>query len=400
MKYGAIVLGVALVLLLTLGGVSFFQRPASPAIHASGTIEATEADVSPKVQGRLIALRVRDGAVVRKGEAIALLEQTTPTLTAEQAHANVAAAQAQVTAAQAAYDLQSSAYQTQVDQATEGVEIAQANVGQAGETLGIETHAASLQIDQARAQLASARSTYERAKVELARSKSLAASGDVPQRTLDDATAQYQAAAAQLQVAQDAVSLAQANERNVRIRELGVQSSRSQHLQSVSALRAAQDQQQMVSQRRAQLLAAKAQLAQARAAAGLAGDQLSETQMRAPFDGFIVSHNFEVGDLISPGAAVMTIADLRHPYLYVYVNETDIPRIKTGIRADVTIDGMPNRTFTGRVTEIGSSAEFTPENVQTREQRIEYLVFRVKIQFADTSGTLKPGLPADAVFHV
>lgn len=400
MKYAAIVLGLVLVAALILWGSTLFKAHRAAGIHASGTIEATESDVASKVQGRLITLRVRDGAKVRAGDTIAVLEQLTPALSADQARANVSAAQAQVAAAQAAYDLQSSIYQTQLDQAGQGVQIAQANLGQAGETLGIETHAVSLRIDQAKAQLSSAQSAYARAKVELARSKALTATGDLPQRSLDDATAQYQAAAAQLQNARDAVALAHADERNVRIRELGVQSSRSQHLQSVAALQAARDQQQMVAQRHAQLLSAQAQLMQARAASGLAGDQLRETRLRAPFNGSIVSHNFEVGDLVAPGAAVMTIADLQHPYLYVYVNETDVPRIKTGMRADVTIDGMPDRTFTGTVTEIGSSAEFTPENVQTREQRIEYLVFRVKIQFTDTTGTLKPGLPADAVFHV
>ena len=78
-----------------------------------------------------------------------------------------------------------------------------------------------------------------------------------------------------------------------------------------------------------------------------------------------------------------------------------MPRIKTGMHADVTIDGMPGRTFTGdgdRDQQRPRSSR--PENVQTKEQRIEYLVFRVKIQFTDTTGSLKPGLPADAVIHV
>jgi hypothetical protein len=51
------------------------------------------------------------------------------------------------------------------------------------------------------------------------------------------------------------------------------------------------------------------------------------------------------------------------------------------------------------VTEISNTAEFTPENVQTKQERIEYLVFRVKLQFTDTTGSLKPGLPVDAVIH-
>ena len=96
----------------------------------------------------------------------------------------------------------------------------------------------------------------------------------------------------------------------------------------------------------------------------------------------------------------MTVGDLAHPYVYVYVSETDLPHVRLGTRADLSIDGMPGRTFAGTVTEISNTAEFTPENVQTKQERIEYLVFRVKIQFTDTTGSLKPGLPADAVIAI
>lgn len=387
---------LAIVVVLAL----LFRPHASAGIQASGTIEATQSDVAAKVQGRLLRLLVQDGAAVRKGQVVAVLEQTTPALSVDQARANVDAASAQATNAQAAFELQRDTYSMQVAQAGEGVSIARANLGQAAQTLEIETSAAVLRVDQAQAQLYAARSAYSRAATELARTRSLVRSGDEPQRMLDDATAQYQTASAQLRAARDEVAMAQTNRRNVQIRRFGVQASGSAQRQTAAALDQATAQSQLIRQRQAQLLAAMAQLAQARAGLALAQEQVRETRLTAPFDGYIVSHNFEVGDLISPGSAVMTIADLRHPYLYVYVNETDLPRVKTGMRADVTIDGMNARSYTGTVTEIANSAEFTPENVQTREQRIEYLVFRIKIQFADTTGTLKPGLPADAVLRV
>lgn len=392
----------ALVVLVIAGALAFtlLNPRASEGIQASGTIEAVQSNLSPKVQGRLAFVRVRDGQPVRKGQILAVLEQTTPSLGLQQARANVDAASAQASAAEAAYALQRDTYQTQVAQAGEGVAIAQANLGQAGETLGIETQAAALRVDQARAQLDAAQSAYVRANTELTRMRNLAGSGDEPQRALDDATAQYHAASAQLQAARDDLALAQANRRNVRIRQLSMIASGSAQRQSVASLNAAQAQDSLVEQRYAQLTAARAQLAQARAALALAEDQVSETQIRAPFDGYVVSHNFEAGDLVPPGAAVVTIADLHHPYVYVYVNEIDLPRIKAGMHADVTVDGLPDRSYRGTITEIASSAEFTPENVQTKEQRVEYLVFRVKIQFTDTSGALKPGLPADAVIRV
>jgi HlyD family secretion protein len=393
-----LVIAAAIIAALIAGFIVSRMRPVG-AIEGSGTIEATESDLSPKVQGRLVALRVRDGDRVRKGQVLALLEQRNPKLNLDQARANVASALAQVAAAQAAYDLQKSTYATTLAQAGEGVSIAQSNLGQAGENLGIETRAASLAVDQAQAQLAAAESTYKHAETNLSRARNLAGTGDIPQRALDDATNERATAAAQLRAARDALALAEANRRNVKIRELGVRASRSQSRQSIASLESAKAGEQLVTQRRAQVLTAQAQLAQARAALALAQDQVGETQIVSPFDGYVVSHNFEVGNLIQPGSAVLTVGDLAHPYLNVYISESNLPHVKTGMNADVTIDGMPGRTFTGTVTEISNTAEFTPENVQTKQERIEYLVFRVKIQFSDTTGTLKPGLPADAVFH-
>ncbi|MGZ3517290.1 MAG: HlyD family secretion protein [Vulcanimicrobiaceae bacterium] len=392
--------GVLLAVAAVAASLRIRLLPISNTIEASGTIEVTQSDVSPKVGGRLVALRVKDGDPVKRGQVIAVLERLVPALNLDQARAGVAAALAQVAAAQAAYNLQKTTYTTTLSQANEGVSIAQSYLGQAGENLGIETNATSLAVDQALAQLAAAQSTYHHAEVNLVRARSLASTGDVPQQALDDAANQYASAGAQLQAAHDALALAQANRRNVQIRRLGVLASRSQQRQSVSALDSAKAEQEVTVQRHAQMLVAQGQLAQARAALGLAEDQVRETRITAPFDGYVISHNVEVGDLIGPGSAVMTIGDLTHPYVYVYVSETDVPRIKTGMRADVAVDGLPGRTFTGNVTQTGTTAEFTPENVQTKEQRIEYLVFRIRIQFTDTTGTLKPGLPVDATIHV
>jgi multidrug resistance efflux pump len=394
-------LAVVLVAAALVVAARFWPRPVpAPVIAASGTIEATESDISPKVQGRLAELRVRDGDPVRKGQIVAVLEQVDPTLDLDQARANVLAAEAQVASAQAAYALQRDTYGTSLAQAGSGVRIAGSRLGQAGEDLGIERKAATLGVDSANAQVAAARSAAAHAQTDLARARALVRTGDVAQQVLDDAVNAAATADAQLRAANDGLALARANGRNVNVRELDVSASRSQVNQSVAALQSAQAEWELVNERRAQVAAAQGALGQTRAALRLAEDRVRETQLVAPYDGFVVSHNDEVGDLVQPGTAVMTIGDLVHPYLYVYVSETDLPRVKTGSRADVAIDGMPGRTYAGTVTEIGSSAEFTPENVQTKDERIEYLVFQVKIQFTDKSRTLKPGLPADATIHV
>jgi multidrug resistance efflux pump len=221
-----LILLAAIVVAVVAGALLSHLRPIA-GIEASGTIEATESDLSPKVQGRLVDLRVRDGDKVKKGQVVAVLERLDPALNLDQARANVAAALAQVATAQAAYDLQKSSYGPTLAQASEGVSIAQSSLGEAGENLAIETHTVSLAIDQARAQLAAAQATYEHAKVDLARARGLVGTGDIPQQALDDATNGYATAAAQLHAAHDALALAQANRRNVQIRELGVRASRS-----------------------------------------------------------------------------------------------------------------------------------------------------------------------------
>ena len=392
------VAAAAVIVAIAVGVVLHLQSPGG--VQASGTIEATQSDVAPKVLGRLISLRVQDGDAVKKGQIVAVLEQVQPGFNLQQARAAVAAAGAQVRAAQAAYDLQLKTYGTDLTQAQSSVGIAGSRVGQAGENLGIQIPAAALAIDQARAQLIAAQANYDHASVNIARAKSLVATGDAPKQSLDDATNAYQGASAQLQAAKDALALALANQRNVEVRRLDVTSSRYQQRQSQAALQSVEAERQLVEQRHAQLLAARDQLAQARAALGIAQDQVQETKLVAPFDGFVISHNFEVGDLVQPAAAVLTIGDLSHPYVYVYVSETDMPRVKLGTKADVMLDGLPKKTFVGTVTEISNTAEFTPENVQTKEERVQYLVFRIKIQFTDTTGSLKPGLPADAVIQV
>jgi len=377
--------------------VNEFAR--SSTIQASGTLEATQSDISPKVEGRLIDLRVQDGDAVKRGQVVAVMESVDPRLDLAQARANVNSATAQVAVAQAAYELQNDTYRTTLAQAGEGVSIAHSRLGQANENFGIANQTATLGVDQAQAQLAAAQAAYDRAQIDFHRAQSLAATGDVSQQVLDDATAEQKNASAQLQIAKDALATARANLSNVTVRALDVAASQQAHQQSIASLQDAEAEHRLVVQRHAQLLAAQAQLAQTRAALGLAQDRVRETKLVAPFTGFVISHNFENGDLIEPGSPVLTVGDLVHPYAYVYVAESDLPRVKTGARAQIAIDGIPGRQFEGTVTEINDAAEFTPENVQTKEERIEYLVFRVKLQFTDTTGLLKPGLPIDAVIH-
>ena len=79
----------------------------------------------------------------------------------------------------------------------------------------------------------------------------------------------------------------------------------------------------------------------------------------------------------------------------LYVNEIDLGRVKLGQKVEVKIDSYPDKIFDGKVTYISSSAEFTPKNIQSKEDRSK-LVFGVKAEINNAEKILKPGMPADA----
>ncbi len=145
-----------------------------------------------------------------------------------------------------------------------------------------------------------------------------------------------------------------------------------------------------------QIAAAEAQVAQARANERQIEVQLGKTILTAPRAGIILSRAIHEGEQASPGAALMTIGSLDTVRLTVYIGETDIGRVRQGQQVDVTVDSFPGRTFKGTVTFISQEAQFTPRNVQTKDERTT-TVFAVRVELANPDHALKPGMPADGV---
>ncbi|HOW85189.1 MAG TPA: efflux RND transporter periplasmic adaptor subunit [Candidatus Aminicenantes bacterium] len=147
-----------------------------------------------------------------------------------------------------------------------------------------------------------------------------------------------------------------------------------------------------------EIQAAEARLAQARAAADLLAKTIADCAITAPAGGIVTHKALEAGELVSPGATVVTVSALDSVYVMIYLPEREVGRIRLGDAAEIEIDSYPGRPFPGRITYISPEAEFTPKNVQTREDRIK-LVFGVKVEIENREGLLKPGLPADAVLR-
>jgi HlyD family secretion protein len=123
--------------------------------------------------------------------------------------------------------------------------------------------------------------------------------------------------------------------------------------------------------------------------------RLSYTVLRAPFNGIVLVRQAELGEVVSPGTPIVTLADLDHIWLRVYLPETDLGKVHWGQEVEVRTDTYPGRQYQGRVSVISSEAEFTPKSVQTEKERVT-LVYRIKVDVENPNHELKPGMPADA----
>jgi HlyD family secretion protein len=140
---------------------------------------------------------------------------------------------------------------------------------------------------------------------------------------------------------------------------------------------------------------AQAGVAQAEAALATLQTQMAKLTLYAPAAGIITSRAIHEGEMAGPGVTLLTLADIDKVKLTVYIPEDKIGRVKLGQRVMAEVDSYPGKEYPGEVVYISPSAEFTPKNVQTKEERVN-TVFAVKVQLDNPAHELKPGMPADA----
>lgn len=214
------------------------------------------------------------------------------------------------------------------------------------------------ELKQAAAAVNAASADLTKAEKDFGRSELLYKNGAISAQQMDAARRARDVAAAQLRKAEEAMSLAK---EGVRKKEIG---------------------------------AAEGRLGQAEAGVKIAEERLKDTLLLSPLSGIVLRKNKEAGETVAAGAAVYTIGDLERPWIRVYVKEDKLGLVKLGQKAEVRVDSYPAKVYEGRVTFISSEAEFTPKNVQTKEERVK-LVFSVKVSVQNMADELKPGMPAD-----
>jgi HlyD family secretion protein len=234
------------------------------------------------------------------------------------------------------------------------------------------------------------------AQVKEAEAQLTPAGVDSAEAHVAQAEAGVQAAEVHIEQARGGVQAAQAA---VTIAQAGVEAAQARLDQAQAGLDLLQAgaRQQEFSLLQANVAQARALLSNAQAALQMQDAQLARLDLSAPVDGVVLERMIHVGELASPGAPLLTIADLDTVTLTVYVPEASLGQVSLGQQVQVTVDAYQD-VFAGVVSHIASQAEFTPSNVQTQQERV-HMVFAVKIKIPNPDHRLDPGMPADAAFE-
>ena len=140
------------------------------------------------------------------------------------------------------------------------------------------------------------------------------------------------------------------------------------------------------------IAAAEAQLAEV-------DTHLKELEVWAPAPAVLETLHVKIGDVVAPNMPVVTLLYTSHIWVRVYVPATWLGHLRLGDKVRVQVDSFPDKNFEGHIEQIARSAEFTPRNVQTREDRVKQ-VFGVKIRLPADTTDLRAGMSADVFFNV
>jgi HlyD family secretion protein len=245
----------------------------------------------------------------------------------------------------------------QLDQASAGVEMNQAQLNL------LKSGAREEDIRQAEEMMRQAEINYELAAKDKQRMDNLYEAKSITKKQFEDAAARVEMTSAQMQSARE-------------------------NLKKMKNLA-----------RPEEINQANANLKMKTAAADLLRKNIRDSYVISPIDGIIVKRFVERGEVVSNFSSLFRISNLEVVDLIIYISQLDLGRIKQGDKVDISVDTFPDKTFEGEIVYISPEAEFTPKNIQTKDERTK-LVFAVKVKINNPDLELKAGMPADAVVYL
>jgi len=406
-----------------LGGLGLKAEQEVEGIVAAGFVEAEEASVIAEVGGRIAALYADEGDQVGAGDVLVELDGSLLLAQVELARAELgvaeaslalvragireetlAHAEAQVALAEAARDAARVAW-TDAQAILENPQELELAITAARAQLNVLRH----QAEQAKALATSAqegRTLSDEVVTMLEQVAPFLPSHALPSARHEQALATYQSWAAWTGADQAEVALTGAERYLAELRrqlaepldlQAQANAARAQYEIASAAVGLAKAQVDglKIGATAEQIAAAEAQVDAARSGLVALKVQAEKLALKAPISGLVLERPAHVGELAVSGIPLLTLASLDHLTLTIYVPQGELGKVQLGQPVSVTVDAYPDRVFRGTVASISSQAEFTPQNVLTREERA-HLVFAVKVELFNPDHALKPGMPADA----
>lgn len=341
-------------------------------VEVTGQIEAVNVAVGSRVGGRVSDVLAEEGARVKQGDVLVKLET-------DEAEAAIAAAQARLAQAEAALaKLEAGARPEEIRQAEAAAARAEAQYQMAQKgSRRQEVRAASAAVDAARA-------ARDEAQTEFERVKKLREGSAASEQLYDRAAHALEAAEAQLRTAMERLDIAVEGARSEEIamakaayeqaaaaRDLIKNGARKEDIDAARALRDA----------------AAADVQRAKIAA-------KEMIITSPRDAVVESLDIHPGDIVKPGA-VASLVDPEDLEVYIYVTAFTLGKLSIGEKIVLTADAHGDEQFGGTIAQIASQGEFTPRNLQTKEERAQQ-VFGVKVKLDSAGGKLRAGMTVTA----
>lgn len=348
--------------------------------EVTGSLQAARTvSLAPRQQGRVAAVYVGEGDAVQSGQPVVLLDTGDLADAVRSAQAQVASAQAQVAQSEANAAQQRVATRTGIASAIAQVEAAQARLSQiiAGARRQ-ERERAEVQVTIARVNLRKAQADYDRYAL-------LGERGAAAQIEVDQYRAARDVAKAQLADAEQNLSLLREGPTTAEVEQ-----QRQAVRQAEEQLRQARAASAQNAVRQAEIRSARAGLQEKRNALMTAKRALADAVIRAPFAGRVTAKTASVGQIVSPSNALLRIIGSGAVYFEGSVPESEVPRVRVGQAASVTVDALPGQPFAGRVSRIAPTGQTAGR------------AFRVRIEIVNTSTTrlLRPQMFARGAITV
>jgi HlyD family secretion protein len=304
----------------------------------SGVIEGVDVNVTSRIATRITEVRVREGDIVKRGDAVVELDCVGP-------QAELAHAQAQLRAAEAASNA------------------AQSTTRSAGRNVAM----ALKTVEAERSQQAALNSQLSLAEEELHRAEQLVQAGAATSASLDEARSKRDQIKSQIDA------------------QLATEGAGQAQVESLSENGRGAVAQALVAARNVDV---------ARAQVASADVSVRECTLYAPRDGMVATRILEPGEAVQPGTAILTITDVSEARTRFYLPNAELAAAAPGRKVQVVADAYPGQKFEGTIFYVSPRAEFTPRNVQTREDR-ERLVYAVEVRIPNQDLRLRSGMPVE-----